>query len=1004
MISHGKAVWIFLLAIVFGLTLSLTFVLSLSAMAAGGDFTAQGFDPNSRYQSQIEESGKHIVVQDFNEVKTAKPPGWVEPDTDRPGSDYRSFDLSGGPEQCQEVCADDPNCRAYTYVRPGIQGRLARCWLKSGVPALVPNDCCVSGVKPSATEKPLVIEVTPEEPSGGKVQGGMVLVSPIEPPATKGGEETVRSTPGSQAKKSKAGKSPEPVAKSPPSDVVGSIDIEGKQKKTGQRQEDTGVTAHIQSSGPQHKGSQRQRHHGKKESKPRKKPSEEILESIKIGEEKPRQTIITIQPNKKEPASPYEEILKALGRSKVASARAGSGEISKTPPTCRADAKGGAVPSNANQVVWTKLPAITSHTSPAITSIKRYRIYMVVIAHTGCVYYSSTNSPGGWTPWQSIGSSFRAHPSTPPVIVQKDNTLYLFVRGKDDNLHVAHKNREGYWSGWNKLTSSGLVKGRISVAITRMRGGGRDVIGFHLLYRSENSAKKPTVVYLRFNSNWKQQGPGKIWQDALEGVIGTDGERDILTVIRTVNQELLLVRKVRQASRWIQFQQVGGRGVSGAGVGIFDISNVVFYAGAYHLAYSRSYVSNPEFGGGHVNAIEHTWIPRGKVDSGLVQTITDYTPEGNSHPKTRLIVYRKKLVAAYSDPEGFIRYAYWDTADPATPWIGNEIVDKGSRTKTRPALAVFNRRDTLSGNDYNNNNFGNDLFAAVKEDGADTIGFINFSRAIFIKKIDAQLAVYNSMTGTVCTDQGKANSPVLVADIARDGRPFYTEIGYVFWTMPSRLLGDAFKKTAEKACKDRAGSGRFDAPQGGACKDVRYPVMVGILSDGGESINICSGIWHLRSNDYKGFWEEMGHTLAGHRLGFHDSGKKKELKGKGKPYYPTRENEKLTGISLSALKEGDTLFGKGVRGDRKCDYGTAPGGRCRGFTGIASNYDVGTRQHSFIYAVYYYFSDGDQLRRWVKEDTKAGSILLQRKYEWIKKNLFKGVEFGKDNELKNGVF
>jgi hypothetical protein len=71
-----------------------------------------------------------------------------EPNTDRPGGDYRSFDLrEPRPEHCREACWHEGQCRAFTYVRPGVQGPNARCWLKSDVPQARPNDCCLSGVR-----------------------------------------------------------------------------------------------------------------------------------------------------------------------------------------------------------------------------------------------------------------------------------------------------------------------------------------------------------------------------------------------------------------------------------------------------------------------------------------------------------------------------------------------------------------------------------------------------------------------------------------------------------------------------------------------------------------------------------------------------------------------------------------------------------------------------------------------------------------------------------------
>jgi hypothetical protein len=75
----------------------------------------------------------------------------LEYNIDRPGQDYSSFDLSSpDPALCQSACLADPQCRAFTYVNPGVQGSSARCWLKNGVPDQVANTCCVSGVSGSA--------------------------------------------------------------------------------------------------------------------------------------------------------------------------------------------------------------------------------------------------------------------------------------------------------------------------------------------------------------------------------------------------------------------------------------------------------------------------------------------------------------------------------------------------------------------------------------------------------------------------------------------------------------------------------------------------------------------------------------------------------------------------------------------------------------------------------------------------------------------------------------
>jgi hypothetical protein len=72
----------------------------------------------------------------------------AEDNTDRAGADYKDFDLPQPRyELCRNACANDPNCRAYTFVRPGVQGSSARCWLKSSAPPGSSSNCCVSGVK-----------------------------------------------------------------------------------------------------------------------------------------------------------------------------------------------------------------------------------------------------------------------------------------------------------------------------------------------------------------------------------------------------------------------------------------------------------------------------------------------------------------------------------------------------------------------------------------------------------------------------------------------------------------------------------------------------------------------------------------------------------------------------------------------------------------------------------------------------------------------------------------
>ena len=75
--------------------------------------------------------------------------GGMEFNNDRYGQDYASFDLkTSDPTLCEEKCAADPKCLAWTYIKPNtVQGPNPRCWLKDGTPMSRQSFDCVSGVK-----------------------------------------------------------------------------------------------------------------------------------------------------------------------------------------------------------------------------------------------------------------------------------------------------------------------------------------------------------------------------------------------------------------------------------------------------------------------------------------------------------------------------------------------------------------------------------------------------------------------------------------------------------------------------------------------------------------------------------------------------------------------------------------------------------------------------------------------------------------------------------------
>ena len=71
-----------------------------------------------------------------------------EHDKDRYGGDFSVYDITTDHiEDCEGACKSDAKCVAWTYVKPGVLRPHAICALKSVIPAISDNVCCVSGTK-----------------------------------------------------------------------------------------------------------------------------------------------------------------------------------------------------------------------------------------------------------------------------------------------------------------------------------------------------------------------------------------------------------------------------------------------------------------------------------------------------------------------------------------------------------------------------------------------------------------------------------------------------------------------------------------------------------------------------------------------------------------------------------------------------------------------------------------------------------------------------------------
>ena len=72
----------------------------------------------------------------------------VETDIDRPGKDYERIILESPTlSLCVDACKKDPKCKAFTFVKPGVQGAKAVCYLKNELSNPVDNTNCISGYK-----------------------------------------------------------------------------------------------------------------------------------------------------------------------------------------------------------------------------------------------------------------------------------------------------------------------------------------------------------------------------------------------------------------------------------------------------------------------------------------------------------------------------------------------------------------------------------------------------------------------------------------------------------------------------------------------------------------------------------------------------------------------------------------------------------------------------------------------------------------------------------------
>lgn len=596
-----------------------------------------------------------------------------------------------------------------------------------------------------------------------------------------------------------------------------------------------------------------------------------------------------------------------------------------------------------------KVPGIKAATTPAMLGHNESHIVLAVVADDKNLYAARSFSPGNWTPWEQVASSVSE--LTAPVLISAGNQYHLFARGKDDRLlHFVHINPLG-WSPGEMATQNLRVKGRISVAATT--GVPTDTKILHLVFQSAPD----TTTYVRIENHLPVLVDS--WGGVQESAVGSDDRNLIMIAFRTPAAIEFMYGS--GASNW-SLQSTGTMPFSES-TPARNISELVWFPpnNAFHLAAvstkpGRDRKSFSESTVHHIQIIPVPGSARTSTVNPFIRTINTHKGRQTNPAQVSLANYRNKLVAAWRSPFDKLRYARWDNADIQSPWIVKQPVDLSTQTKFKPSLAPLDKLLPLFG--YQNPNYGNDLFLAV---AGDSVRFDNLSRTV--SKVMARKAfLVMQMDSFRTCGNPDSPRPAYRLNVPKENRPFISELGFNLWMFPHRFIDGFYPKAAKKICN---GSLRDQA-----CSVAKMPVI--FKENGG--LYFCQGAFVNLDSKAIDIYAELGHYMA-IALGWINSSPG-----------PVQADADRSGIPLSELKKGYDIFTERIN---TCQAGP----RCKGFTGYAGNYDNQGREHSFLYAVSFYLDRPEEIRLYIQQDLAQGDNLLLRKYNWIRDNIFRGVEF-----------
>lgn len=584
---------------------------------------------------------------------------------------------------------------------------------------------------------------------------------------------------------------------------------------------------------------------------------------------------------------------------------------------------------------WDQTLGPASDAGLDLTADSAGNLYLAVTGATGSIQFASSSVPQTWSNWRELpgapASGFDT--ATSPALSRSANRLFAFGRGADDNLYIATRTLPADWTSWQAATTDASVKGRIVAAST-------GVSEAHVVYTTGDGCR-----YLRLIDATPVTSVG--WPGCIEATITAVGPDTVGIALRFENK--LEFTQAERSSDWTF------RNPRIIFTHSYEMSDLVFFNGAYHLVsdYRETLGDVPPT---FVFELRHLWINFTSQDIHF-RVIDTYTPAGDVHAIPALATYRDRLVTLWTTPGGYVNAARWDVADPELPWIVYRDIGWGTG-KLRPRLIVTNPH--FSPNQYFSPHYGDDVLAAVLSKASPSVPTsIILSRAMMRPDIYNSFAVYNVANSTA--------TPARIWNLWNDDRPVITEIGFNLWMFPNWFVRKQYPNVVKWMCDDIGKWGPMLDP----CRSRRLPVYVqdlgGLFNFHGAWINVQSSA--IRA------WEETGHYMA-------------LALGMGNDFPPPDAGTaQRTSLSLSVLNAGRSLF---TEGTASCPQ-LPP--RCRGFTGIADNYDATGREHSFLYTVYYYLNDPSALRSFINTDLASGNDLLKRKYEWVRVNIFRGVEF-----------